>query len=438
MRNHTADAAALLNARSRVTIGRDITHLPAVSQPRELGDDTPVAALRIAVTAPQLLTRRLSEFPARSVTWLWRNWLPAGKLTIIDGYPGDGKSHIAAWIVAALSRGRPMLDASPTEPCDVLWLSYEEDPHDTIRPRLEAADADLDRIHLIEGIDRGDDPPGEVSTEHALLIEAKLTEFKAKGSPVRVLVIDPLSLVLPTKTDTNNDAGSRQALQPLARLAQRHGVAVLVIRHFNKGRGEKALLKGGGSIGFAAAARAVWTVTDHPEDPERKVLAVAKLSNGKKPSARAFQIVGASLPPTADAPHGIETSRLEWGEEMAQSADDLLASTYEDAEHREERQHCGDWLVEYLFAQPEQSAKADDVIRAAKSAGFGDRAVRKAAGRAGVIRERVGYGGGSVYRLPPAVHSGTQPHSGPVTVPERTEVPEWKPTDERTTVRRVV
>lgn len=431
------DARALLNARSRKTLGRDIL-LDTTAARNDNGNGFPHGGPVAIAPVPRLITRPLSEFAARSVTWLWRNWLPAGKLTIIDGYPGDGKSHIAAWLVAALSAGRPMLDGSPTTPCDVLWLSYEEDPHDTIRPRLEAADADLTRIHLIEGIDRGDDPPGEVSTEHAVLIEAKINELRARGSTVQVLVIDPLSLVLPAKTDTNNDAGSRQALQPLARLAQRHGVAVLVVRHFNKSQGQKALLKGGGSIGFAAAARAVWTVTDHPDDPERKVLAVAKLSNGKKPSARAFQIVGASLPPTLDVPHGIETSRLEWGDELAQSADDLLAATYEDPEHREERQQCGEWLVEFLQSQPERTAKSDDVVRAARAAGFGDRAVRKAAGRAGVIKERVGFGGGSVYRYPPAVHSGTRPHSGPIMVPERGEVPERESTAERTNVQLTI
>lgn len=310
MNSNGDEVAALLNARSRKTIGRNIA-APCDGARRLPRVEEDGSALPAPPRAPaRLITRTAKEFAARTVTWLWPKWLPAGKLTIMDGFPGDGKSHVATSIAAALTTGRPLPGCLATTPTDVLWLSYEEDPNDTIRPRLEAAGADLERVHLVEGVDRGDGTPGEVSTEHVALIEEKFVELHETGNPVRLLVVDPLSLVLPTRTDTNNDAASRQALQPLARLAQRNGVAVLVIRHFNKGRGERALLKGGGSIAFAAAARAVWTVTDHPSEVGYKVLAAAKLSNGQKAPARAFRIVGALLPPTADAPHGIETSVL--------------------------------------------------------------------------------------------------------------------------------
>lgn len=429
------EAIALLNGRARKTLKRAI--VPQATGRRE-GSVVDETASRAPIQF--LRTRRLSEFPARAVGWLWRPWLPAGKLTILDGYPGDGKSHIAASIVAALTTGSALPGGVPAEPCDVLWLSYEEDPHDTIRPRLEAAGADLTRVHLVEGIDRGDNPPGEVSTADGRLIEDRINELAREGVHVRALIIDPLSLALPVKTDTTKDTDVRHALLPLARLAERLGVAVLVVRHFNKSQGEKALLKGGGSIGFAAAARAVWTVTDHPDRPEWKALAVAKLSNGKKPLSRAFRIVGASLPPTLGALQVVETSRLEWGEELAQSADELLGATYEDAERREERQSCCGWLNEFLECQPDQSAKAEEVCAAGKKAGFSDRTIRSAAQRGGVIRERSGFGGGSTYRLPSPVHSGTQPHSGPVTVPERPEVPECTGprTEKAPAIRRVI
>ena len=373
-----------------------------------------------AAPVPKILSRPLIEFKALAVEWLVPGWLPLGKLAILDGYPGDGKTHVASEVAAALTTGRNLFGGVNERPLvDVLWLSYEEDPHDTIRPRLQAAGADLTRIHLIEGIDRGDGPPEDVNVAHTLLIEEHIKELEFAGSIIQLLVIDPLSLALPEKTDSNNDPSARRALQPLKHLAQRHGVAVLVIRHFTKSEGTKALLKGGGSIGFSAAARAMWAVTDHPTDPECKALAVAKLSNSRKPPARAFRIVGASLPATPNAPHGIETSRVEWGEELAESADDLLAASYEDADRREERKSCGEWLVDFLDKQTGNQAPCEDVAKAARTAGFAERTVRKAAGRAGVLKVRRGFGCGSIYRIvvsPPAFDSA-RPHSGTGSVP---------------------
>ncbi len=253
------------------------------------------------------------------------------------------------------------------------------------------------------------------------LLEQKVLALRAKGHPVGFMVVDPLALLLPSSTDTNNDNKTRHALRPLARLAERLGIAALVLRHFTKGKGSKALLRGGGSIGFSAAVRAMLVVVDHPSNDGWKALAVAKMNNARLRKARAFRIVDARLEPTALDPDGIQTSRLEWGEELEMSADELLFANDEGTDGRDRRETCATWLRGFLQQQPDGRAATKAVYAAAESEGYTERAVRLAAQANGVIKTRqAAFGAGSVYSLPEAVHSGSSIQSGSTAA-----LPEW-------------
>ena len=188
--------------------------------------------------------------------WLWPGRIPFGKITVLDGDPGTGKSLITIDLAARASRGLAMPDDTRSDlggPCGVLFLSAEDDPADTIRPRLDAANADVARVRILTGVRvRNGQRMPTVLDLHA--IEVAVAETAAK-----FVVIDPLMAHL-AATDSHRDQDVRGVLAPLAALAARHGVALLVVRHLNKsGRGHP-LYRGGGSIGIVGAARSALLV----------------------------------------------------------------------------------------------------------------------------------------------------------------------------------
>src|SRR5437763_9754017 len=203
--------------------------------------------------------QRVSELTAEPISWLWRWRLALGKLTLLDGDPGLGKSLIALDLCARLSTGRPMPDGSDgLAPSNVLILESEDGPSDTVLPRLQALGADLDRVFVLRRGEQDELPrlPGQSAA-----LEAVVAETKA-----RLLVIDPVVAFLERGVLTNSDQSVRRALLPLAQLAEGHLCAVLLLRHLNK-RGGRALYRGGGSIGFQGACRTAWLLAEAPDPP---------------------------------------------------------------------------------------------------------------------------------------------------------------------------
>jgi hypothetical protein len=232
----------------------------------------------------------LSEIEALPVDWLWQGYIPAGMLTILDGDPGIGKSTLTDDLAARASSGRTMPDGSPGHPpAGVVLLSAEDDPARTIRPRLEAAGADLDRIVLLSLPAGGGDlrPPMITKTDLAK-VELALTD-----ESVSLLVLDPLVAYMPDGTDTNRDHNVRPVLALLKSLAERAGCAVIGVRHLRKSGGDNPLYRGGGSIAFTGIVRAELLLAHDPQDPtrERRVLAATKASLGPMPPSLAFHLV---------------------------------------------------------------------------------------------------------------------------------------------------
>jgi hypothetical protein len=201
-----------------------------------------------------------------SVHWLWHRRIPLGKLTLLDGDPGLGKTALALDLAARISTGAPLeSDGRIGSPAGVVILNAEDGLADTLRPRLDAAGADCTRIVAFD-------------LDHIPMLPTGLPVLRdaIRAVEAQLLIIDPIMAVLSASCDAYRDQDVRLILRPLAALAQDTGVAVLLVRHLTKSPGPKALYRGGGSIAFSAAARSVLLVAPDPNDPTDRILAPVK------------------------------------------------------------------------------------------------------------------------------------------------------------------
>jgi len=242
----------------------------------------PRDVLRLVESAPEqepLITRCLAEITPEPVRWLWPGQIAYGKLTIVAGHPGLGKSQLALDVAAIVTSGRPWpVDGAPPAQGSVLIFSAEDDPTDTIRPRLDAAGADVSRCHFVEAVpdldERGKPGRRGFSLEDDLpRLDAELQRL----GDVALVIIDPITAYL-GKTDSYRNSEVRAMLAPLAELAARHGAAILGVSHLRKTLAGDAVLQVTGSLAFVAAARAAYMVIRDAEDPSRRlVLPVKKI-----------------------------------------------------------------------------------------------------------------------------------------------------------------
>lgn len=255
---------------------------------------------------------RLSDVQPENVSWLWPGRIPAGKLVMLDGDPGLGKSTLALTIAATVTQGGAWPDGSNCEIAgDVLIMSAEDGVADTIVPRLGAAGADLDRVHHVEAHGH-DGEPVHFSLANVVEIEDTITSVGAK-----LVVVDVLMAFLPG--DAHKDQDVRKVLGPLAKVAERTGCTFLLLRHLNKTKGSDPVYRGGGSIGIVGAARVGLAVIADPDDPEVRVLTCVKNNLAAAGSSLAFTLV----PATVD---GVDTSRVEWAGEDVRTASELFAA----------------------------------------------------------------------------------------------------------------
>ena len=207
----------------------------------------------------------LSEIERQEVQWLWEKRLPLGKITILDGDPGMGKSLLAITLAACVSTGSPMPDGTPGKPGGVVLIAPEDGAGDTLRPRLEAAGGDPSHVLLLNMVEGLDAKKMEVvDRPFSLSHDLEILEEAIKCTNAVLVIMDPLMAVLGHSVDSSRDQDIREVFTPLSQLAERTGCAVLIIRHLNKGASEKALYRGAGSIGIIAAARVGLLVAHQP------------------------------------------------------------------------------------------------------------------------------------------------------------------------------
>jgi hypothetical protein len=250
--------------------------------------------------------RKASSVEPREVDWAWPGYLHRGGLTLLDGDPERAKSQISCDVTGRWTYPRPfpfVRDHELHAAGNVLMFATEDGEETTIRPRLDAAGANTDRVFF-----------WPIDAEPITLPSCIDTLAAAvKQYDISLLVLDPLGVHLDETVNANRDTDVRRALRPLVALAQETNLAVLAVRHLNKDENKSALYRGGGSIAFTAAARVVWAVGTDPTDPNRLILAVLKSNIGIKPPALTYTIEGVG-----------RTSRIRWEGESTCSIGDIF------------------------------------------------------------------------------------------------------------------
>ncbi len=230
---------------------------------------------------PNLKLISMDEVQTEEVAWLWYSYLPRGKLTIIQGDPGEGKTTFVLAVIAALTTGTPLPESGQAlEPLNVIYQTAEDGLADTIKPRLDAADADCARVLVIDE-----------SKRELTLCDERL-EQAVHQTGAQLVVLDPIQAYLGNDVDMHRANEVRPILKRVAAMAERTGCAVILIGHMNKAQGLKSGYRGLGSIDFRAAARSVLVVGRLKEDPTIRIMAQDKNSLAPEGRSVAFQLDG--------------------------------------------------------------------------------------------------------------------------------------------------
>lgn len=226
-----------------------------------------------------------STIEPRSVDWIWPSWLPAGRLTMLQGDPGNGKSWLTLAIATAMSRAAPLPeDERPQTAKRSMVLSAEDDLHDTIRPRLDLLGADLEMIDLVRAkrTAKGQEAP------LSLIDDLPAVEHYLEQRRYGLIVVDPINAYLGATLDTHRDAAVRSVLAPLSALAERFGASVLCVSHLTKGGRDRSIYRGQGSIAYVAAARVVLLLGKDPDEEQKRHLVCIKNNLAQSPAPLAF------------------------------------------------------------------------------------------------------------------------------------------------------
>ena len=325
-----------------------------------------------------VLMEPFAKIEAKAIRWLWPNRIPAGKLTILAGDPGVGKSLLTLDLAARVSRGYVMPDGEQPEAGDVILLSAEDDAADTIRPRLEIAGAALDRIRFLRSVCRHGNDGGAKSQEFKLADVEALADavdtIEEEGRTVRLVVIDPISAFL-GDIDGNSNGDVRGVLRPVADLAARRGVAIVGVSHLRKGLSPVAIYRVTGSLAFTAAARAVYAIVRDPAEKARRLLLPVKCNLSPDSSGLAYRV---------ESVEGVPYLHWEEGR-VEQAADALLGEP--GGEHHSELEEAADFLRDVLADGP---IPAVELQRLAREAGISMRTINRAKRIAGASSRRQG------------------------------------------------
>ena len=321
-------------------------------------------------------TVRAADVKPEPIEWLWENYVPKGMVTVVGGFPGVGKSTINYDLAARVSRQGDV----------VLVLTAEDHLAAVVRPRLDAAGADLNLVRIVT-------IPITLPEDVGRLVEL-VREFEAA-----LVLVDPLVAFIGDGVNTHRDHHVRRVLAPLADMAEETKAAVLVVIHTNKGAGTEPLMRISGSIGFTGAARSVLLAADDPQDESRRILAVVKSNLAEMPAPLAYRLTG------VDLDGGITTSRVEWlGEAPEVDVRELLAQR--DPEERGAAEDAAEFLKAAGLLETARPAR--DVLREAKAEGHGERTVQRARKMLSIPTWRDGFGRAGTW------YWGPRPNEAPI------------------------
>jgi putative DNA primase/helicase len=332
----------------------------------------------------------LADVTPKSIRWVWPGRIPAGRITILAGRPGCGKSLLLCDIAARVSRGEywPEDGFNRAPLGDVLLMCAEDAPEDTIRPRLDAAGADCKRVHLLQAAKVVTEDGQEGSVAIDLTDMSVIREALSLLPECRLLAIDPLGSFIGARTDTYVDNQVRYLLAPLMALASEFDIAVLIVCHTRKMiapslRADDLVL---GSRGIIGVARSVLHLLDHPKLENRKLLLSGKNNLSAPLRGLSFEIVG-------DPP------RLQWVSDPAVDlrVDDLIAQREHRGPQPTIRDSVAEWLVNLLSDGPRP---VKEIRQQASVAGLSWATVRRAQESLGIVPQKMSWEEGWVWELP--------------------------------------
>lgn len=223
----------------------------------------------------------MEDVVSKEVEWLWYPYIPYGKITIIEGDPGEGKTTLVLKLAAALSRGLPLPcdDDKEYEPIHIIYQTAEDGIEDTIKPRLEKAGADCSMIRVIDETDKKELSMTDDRLEQAII------ETKA-----RLIILDPIQAYIGATVDMHRANEIRPVLKHLGIIAEKHNCAIILIGHMNKASGSKSTYRGLGSIDIQATARSVLLVARLRDKPNIRIMAHDKSSLAPAGDAIGFEM----------------------------------------------------------------------------------------------------------------------------------------------------
>ena len=291
---------------------------------------------------------RMSEVDTQTVEWLWKPYIPFGKVTIIQGNPGEGKTTLALCLCAACTNRKPFPLMPEHEPFNVIYQTAEDGLGDTVKPRLMEAEADLDRVLVID------------ESKQELSLSDERIEKAIRQNGARLIILDPIQAYVGEKTDMNKANEIRPIFRRLAEVAERTACAVILIGHLNKAAGGQSAYRGLGSIDFRAAARSVLLIGRVKREPNVRVIVHDKSSLAPEGKPMAF-----CLDP--------ETG-FEWVGEYDITADELLSGAGGNTATKTEQ---AETLILDLLAD-ENEMTSEEVMKAAAEVGISERTLKTA------------------------------------------------------------
>ena len=311
---------------------------------------------------------RMSDVELTPVEWLWKPYLPFGKLSVLQGNPGEGKTYFAMHLAAACTNGKLLPNMERMEPFNVIYQTAEDGLGDTVKPRLIEAGADLNRVLVIDD----SDVQLTLSDEQ---IEKAIVENNA-----RLVIIDPIQAYLGSDVDMNRANEVRPIFMRLGQVAQRTGCAILLIGHLNKAAGMQSLQRGLGSIDIAAAVRSVMFIGKLKHDPTMRILTHEKSSLAPPGVSLAFSLG--------------DEGGFRWFGEYDITADEMLSGI---EPQRETKTQQAKDLICTLLAGGKQ-VLSEDIDKAALERGIPGRTVRDAKRELGdALKSKIGEGRKKVF-----------------------------------------
>ena len=312
----------------------------------------------MVLTRPELKLIRMSEVETQEVEWLWYPYIPYGKLTIVQGDPGDGKTTLVLNLAARLTKGECFEeDGEVREPMNIIYQTAEDGLADTIKPRLEQAGADCERVMVID------------ESERSLSMSDKRLEEAIIKTGARLLILDPIQAYLGKAIDMNRANEARDMTKKLGALAEKYKCAIILIGHMNKMGSNKAAYRGMGSIDFFAVARSVLLVGRVEGEENIRAVVPIKSNLAAFGHAKAFELTN---------------GKFEWLGDYEITADEILGGLTPKGNKMEQAKKI---LRE--LAEENDAVKSNELFDLAERKGISKRTMENAKKEMGIQAKKI-------------------------------------------------